>query len=103
MTKKSILKDLYDFNSAHKDEGFTLISLFGLYARGTEDIFSDIDITYKINHDIFFKDNAFAKLERIEDIKKELENNFHKKVDLIPVNTKNHLIQKTLEKEQIII
>jgi len=38
--------------------GFILINLFGSYARGTQDIFSDIDITYKINQDTFFKDET---------------------------------------------
>ncbi len=103
MNKETILQNLHCFNDTHRNDGFVLVSLFGSYARGTEDIFSDIDITYKINHDIFFKDDAFAKLDRINDIKKELEKKFHKKVDLIPANTKNKQIQKTLKQEQIAI
>ncbi len=103
MDKTTIIKNLHFFNHRYKAQGFMLFSLFGSYARGTEDIFSDIDLTYKIDHDIFFKDNAFAKLAKIEDIKKELELLFHKKVDLIPANTKNHLIQEQLQKEQIAI
>jgi len=27
-----------------------IYSLFGSYARGTEDMFSNIDLTYKIDH-----------------------------------------------------
>jgi len=103
MNKETILKNLHSFNNTHKDDGFVLVSLFGSYARGTQDMFSDIDLTYKINHNIFFKDDAFAKLSKIDEIKKELEHKFHKKVDLIPANTKNEQIQKTLEHEQIII
>ena len=96
MNKETILQDLHYFNDTHKSDGFVLVSLFGSYARGTEDLFSDIDITYKINHDIFFKNDAFAKLDKINEIKKELENKFHKKVDLIPANTKNKQTQKIL-------
>ena len=103
MDKATIIKNLHIFNHRYKDQGFMFFSLFGSYARGTEDIFSDIDLTYKIDHNIFFKDNAFAKLAKIEDIKKELELLFNKKVDLIPANTKNHLIQEQLKKEQIAI
>ena len=103
MDKDTIIKKLHLFNQNNKEHGFILYSLFGSYARGTEDIFSDIDLTYKIDHDIFFKDNAFAKLAKIDAIKKELELLFHKKVDLIPANTKNHLIQEQLKKEQIAI
>lgn len=103
MKKETILNDLHNFNETHKGEGFKFISLFGSYARDTEDIFSDIDLSYEIDHDLFFKDDAFAKLSRIEDIKKELEKKFHKRVDLIPSNTKNIQIQNSLKKEQIII
>jgi len=103
MDKDTIINDLHAFNKKYKEQGFQLISLFGSYARGTADVFSDIDLTYKINHNTFYKDNAFAKLNKIEDIKKELELLFHKKVDLISANTKNSLIQSTIEKEQIAI
>jgi len=103
MDRYDIIKNLYKLNNKYKKDGFRFVSLFGSYARGTEDMFSDIDITYKINHDLFFKDDAFAKLDKINDIKKELESIFHRKVDLIPANTKNEIIQTTLEKEQIAI
>ena len=103
MNKKIILDTLHHFNDEHKNNGFEFVSLFGSYARGTEDIFSDIDLTYKINHKIFYKDNAFAQLEKIQEIKKTLEKEFHKKIDLIPANTTNKIIQNTLLKEQIII
>ncbi|MEA1891330.1 MAG: nucleotidyltransferase domain-containing protein [Campylobacterota bacterium] len=103
MQKTTIIKNLQNFNNTHKDDGFVIVSLFGSYARGTQDIFSDIDLTYKIDHDIFFKDDAFAKLEEIEKIKKELEKKFHKKVDLIPANTKNSSVQEVLIKEQVVI
>jgi len=103
MNRETILKNLHQFNSLNETKGFVLYSLFGSYARGTEDIFSDIDLTYKIDHDLFFKNDAFAKLSKIEEIRQELEHLFHKKIDLIPANTKNHLIQEQLQKEQIAI
>ena len=103
MNKEIIIKSMHHFNSLYKPQGFMLYSLFGSYARGTQDMFSDIDFTYKIDHDIFFKDNAFGKLAKIQEIKQELEQTLHKKIDLIPANTKNHLIQEQLKKEQIAI
>jgi len=36
-------------------------------------------------------------------MKEELEKKFHTKVDLIPLNTRNRLIQESLKKEQILI
>ena len=103
MDKKIILNTLHNFNDKYKDSGFEFISLFGSYARGTEDIFSDIDLTYKINYNKFYKDNAFAQLEKIQEIKKNLEKQFRKKIDLIPANTTNKIILSTLLEEQIMI
>lgn len=102
-TKEKILKNLILLNKKYQDTGFKIASLFGSYARGTQDTFSDIDLTYSINHELFFKNDAFAKLAKIEEIKTELEKKFHTKVDLIPMNTKNTFIQESLQKEQILI
>jgi predicted nucleotidyltransferase len=103
LTKEEIINILHNTNTKYKGSGFELVSLFGSYARDTADMFSDVDLTYKINHNIFFKDDAFAKLAKIDEIKKELEKKLRKKVDLIPSNTKNPLIQKSLQEEQIAI
>lgn len=101
MNKDTIIEVLNIYNEKHKNDGFKFMSLFGSYARGTEDMFSDIDLTYKINHNLFFKDDGFAKLEKLEEIKRELETTFHKKVDMIPINSNNHLLQQNLAQEQI--
>ena len=72
MKKNKSIQEIQQPNRKYKDSGFEVVSLFGSFAKGTEDTFSDIDLTYKIDHNIFFKDDAFAKLEKIEKIKKEL-------------------------------
>ncbi len=102
-TKNEIIKNLTLLNEKYQSTGFKIASLFGSYARDMQDRFSDIDLTYVIDHDKFYKDDAFAKLAKIEEIKSELEKEFHTKVDLIPLNTKNKLIQESLKKEQILI
>lgn len=103
INRETIIRSIRHFNEKYKKSGFKLVSLSGSYARGSFDPFSDIDLTYTIDHNIFYKDDAFAKLVKIEEIKKELEYMFRKKVDLIPANTKNYLIQDNLNKEQIFI
>ena len=102
-TKNEIIKNLTLLNEKYQNSGFKISSLFGSYVRGTQDSVSDVDLTYIIDHDKFYKDDAFAKLAKIEEIKSELEKKFHTKVDLIPLNTKNTLIQESLKKEQILI
>ena len=103
MNKETIIRDIQQLNKKYGQDGFKIVSLFGSYARDSYDMYSDIDLTYKIDHDKFFKDDAFAKLARIEEIREELEHWFHKKIDLIPANTTNYLLQETLQKEQAYI
>jgi len=76
--------NLEKLKKRYESEGFLIVGIFGSVARGEEDPFSDIDIAYKIDHSRFFPDNAFKKLIRIEEIKKELESIFGKRVDLVP-------------------
>ena len=84
-------------------EGFEIVGLFGSYARNTEDPFSDIDIAYRIDHDKFYKDNAFKKLLRIEAIKKELEAHFKKRVDLVSLNGNNERLKNVIMQEIVLI
>lgn len=97
----SPLKELRKFKNMYLAEGFELVGLFGSYAKESEDVFSDIDIAYTINHNIFFRDNAYKKLLRIEEIKKELEMNFHKKVDLVSLDSDNSQFNENINKELI--
>lgn len=103
LSKNHILEVLKSFNEIHQGQGFKIISLFGSYARGDADDFSDIDLTYKIDHDKFFKDDAFAKLLKIDEFKDELQKELKKKIDFIPANTKNILIKQTLKEEEVLV
>lgn len=103
LDKNQIIDTLSSFNDRYKESGFRISGLFGSYARGEEDLFSDIDLTYTIEHDKFYKNDAFAKLNKIEEFKQELETLLKKKVDLVPLQGANNLLQKNLDKEQIAI
>jgi len=103
MDKSDIIKYIRQFNKKYANIGFRITGLFGSFARGEEDIFSDVDLTYSIDHDRFYKDDAFAKLEKIEEIRREISSTLHRKIDLIPSNTSNELIRQSLERERIAI
>ena len=91
--KNSILSTLKQLKPIYAKEGLVLLGLFGSYARDTQTKFSDIDIAYKINYDKFssnYKD-GFSKILRIDEIKKELQEIFHTRVDLVPDANKSIL------------
>lgn len=91
MNKKSeILDQLKKLKPIYKKEGLILLGLFGSYAKDTQTQHSDIDIAYKLDYDKFSQKyiGGFAKLLRIDDIKKELQEIFKKPIDLVPDSNK---------------
>lgn len=89
--KSEILSKLKELKPMYESEGLILLGLFGSYAKDTQTKFSDIDVAYKLDYDKFslkYK-GGFAKLLRIDDIKKELQAIFKTQIDLVPDNNKS--------------
>ena len=91
--KNEILSKLKELKPAYAEEGLILLGLFGSYAKDTQTKFSDIDVAYKLDYDKFSQKHkgGFAKLLRIDDIKKELESIFKTPIDLVPDTNKSIL------------
>ena len=68
--------------------GFYIVGIFGSQKEGGADVFSDVDIAYKIDHELFFPNDAFKKLIALEEIKNQLQKALQKRVDLVPYNEK---------------
>ncbi len=94
--KSEILSKLKELKPTYEQEGIILLGLFGSYAKNTQTKFSDIDVAYKLDYNKFSKKykGGFAKLLRIDDIKKELQSIFKTSIDLVPDS--NKLILKDL-------
>ncbi|MDF1877299.1 nucleotidyltransferase domain-containing protein [Sulfurimonas sp. SAG-AH-194-L11] len=91
--KKSILTTLKELKPTYEKEGLILLGLFGSYARDTQTKHSDIDLAYKLDYDKFslkYK-GGFAKLLRIDEVKKELQTIFNTRIDLVPDTNKSIL------------
>lgn len=93
MQKKEILSKLKELKPTYEKEGLVLLGLFGSYAKNTQTKYSDIDLAYELDYDKFSKNytGGFAKLLRIDDIKKELQEVFKKSIDLVPNSNKSIL------------
>ncbi|MFA7091430.1 MAG: nucleotidyltransferase domain-containing protein [Arcobacteraceae bacterium] len=86
LQKNEVVYKLKELKPKYEQEGLILLGLFGSYAKGNQNSFSDIDIAYKLDYDKFsqkYKD-GFSKLLRIDDIKNELQQIFKTKVDFVP-------------------
>lgn len=93
MNKNEIVLKLKEIKPLYEKEGLILLGLFGSYAKDTQTQFSDIDIAYKLDYDKFSLEykGGFAKILRIDAIKKELQKLFKKPIDLVPDSNKNIL------------
>ena len=69
-----MIDELRKLKSKFLEDGVEIVGVFGSYARGDFDQFSDIDIAYRLKKDIFFKKfkDGFSQLIRLEEIKKEV-------------------------------
>ena len=96
MNKNEILSKLKELKPTYEKEGLVLLGLFGSYAKDTQTKFSDIDVAYRLDYDKFSLNyhGGFAKLLRIDAIKKELQTVFKIPIDLVPDS--NKLILKDL-------
>ena len=106
---KSTIQNITSLISEKKQqymlEGFEIIGIFGSYARGNTNKYSDVDIAYKLDFDTFDKQfkGGFSKLLRIEEIKDELQKLLHLKVDLISMNSDNVRFKKRIEKDMLYV
>ena len=72
MQRDEIVSTLNKLKPQYEKEGVILLGLFGSYAKNQQTKFSDIDIAYKLDYEIFLKTyrDGFLKLLRLDDIKK---------------------------------
>ncbi len=98
-----IIKKLKEVKNKYQKEGFYIVGIFGSTARDEDDIFSDIDIAYKIDHKQFSKkhQDGFSKIIKIENIKNELQSLLKKNVDLVSLNSTNKTFLNEIQKEMI--
>jgi len=93
--QENILLKIKEIKPKYEKEGLILLGIFGSYANNTANQNSDIDILYDIKINLFSKKYpGFQAFTRLNEIKKELKEIFHTKVDLATID--NH--SKTFKK-----
>ena len=94
-TKEEIVSTLRSLKPKYASEGFTILGLFGSYARNEATEKSDIDILYDLDDRIFLeKYKGFSAVNRLASIKDELKAVFHTDIDIADVTTLNKVGKK---------
>lgn len=85
MTKNDLIQKLLALKPTLKNEGFTIIGIFGSYAREDYTSNSDIDILYTLSdpHKFSKKYGGFGAFTKIRETKEFLAKEFGKEVDFV--------------------
>ncbi len=102
---QQVFETLQTFKKQYESDGVYIIGLFGSYAQGRNDAFSDIDIAYHLDHKLFSKKykDGFSKILRLEEIKHSLEQLFRKKVDFVSLDSSNKSFLEHIKKEMLYV
>jgi len=84
-----------------KNDGFIIDGIVGSYAR--DEKYNDIDILYHLEKEFLNKYKGFEAFIKLEEIKKNLENNLNEKVDIIDKTTLNKVGKKYILKDIIYV
>ncbi len=92
-------------NNRYKLEGFTIVGIFGSYAKNSANSYNDIDIAYMLDPITFNTryQGGYAKLLRIEEIKNELQKLLQLKVDLSSLNSGNVKFNENIKKDMVYV
>jgi len=77
--------------------GIKFVGLFGSFSRGDETKESDIDILYEIE-----KDRKLSMFKYLK-VASQLENFFHKKIDLVRIDTLKPTVKEYIDKDLIYV
>lgn len=102
---KEIVDHLRRIKTRYASEGLWIVGVFGSFATGLHDRFSDVDIAYKLDPEVFSRQypDGFSKLFRLHEVKENLQALLHKKVDLVSIGSTDTAFVDHIKKEMIYV
>lgn len=95
MTQQEVIKKLRELKPVLKDDGITLIGIFGSFARNEQTEQSDVDILYDIDNPKAFakRFGGFGAFTRLEELKRLIAKSLNSKVDFVAKKSLNSVGQ----------
>ena len=101
-TKETILRYLKEIKLELEEYGIEKIALFGSFATNEQNVYSDIDIAIKKNHN-FLKDHvAYDYFTIVSKIKNKILLALHRNVDIFDLDSDSTFAQ-SIKKEMIYV
>lgn len=96
-----IQNKISEIRKKYIESGFSILGIFGSYARGEETEKSDIDILYTI--DATFPYKGLKKVYQLELIKNELREYLGKEVDIVNIDALGEIGKKYILKDVVYV
>lgn len=101
-TKENILNYLKELQSELKSDGIIALALFGSYAKGSANVYSDIDIAFRKDAHFAKTDISARYFDLIGKLKEKMGAKFHKNIDVFDLDSQSSF-KKTIEEELIYV
>jgi len=102
LTKDLIVSKLKELEEEYRERGIVSIALFGSYASGTQNIYSDIDIAIKKEEDFLSKRSPYSYFETLNALKTQIAQMLHRDVDIFDLDS-DSAFKEEIEKELIYV
>lgn len=101
MSVNDITEKLNFLKPKLKEEGISLIGIFGSYSRGDYTSSSDVDILYKIDDikEFYLKNRGFTSFSKLTQLKELIQNELNKDVDFVDIDSLNSIGKEFIIKE----
>jgi predicted nucleotidyltransferase len=86
-TKEQIIIFLSEIKQSLLMDGISQIALFGSFARGENNVYSDIDIAIKKEKDYLKNKTAYDYFNQVANIKKLIRDKFHRDSDIFDLDS----------------
>jgi predicted nucleotidyltransferase len=96
-TKENILAYLQEIKADYFAQGFVKLALFGSFARGDENVYSDIDIAIAKEEAYAQKRGAYTYFNKVQKLQKQIEKKFHRKIDIFDLDSDSSFKQSILK------
>ncbi len=89
-----IVDTLKEFKNSSQNRFFSKVGLFGSFARGEEDIFSDIDIVVKVDKNALEKYDVWEYFETMRELKEKIAHKFNLNSDVFDIDSSSSFVNR---------
>ena len=101
-TKENILEYLKEIKPLLRENGIISLALFGSFAKGTQNVYSDIDVAIQKDKDYLKTKSAYSYFDELSKIKEMIQKKFGRKSDIFDLDSDSSM-QESIKNELLYV